>query len=132
MDKALSMLGLAKKAGRLEAGEDAVGTAAERRQARLILLAADAAENTARRARSFADLGECLLAVVPATKRELGGAVGRAESAMVALTDVGFASAVTKKLAEADAERYGALSEKMELKAKRAQERKQARRRRSK
>ena len=125
MDKILSLIGLAKKAGRLEVGEEPVGAAARARDARLILLAEDAADNTARRAAHFADAGQCVLLRIPALKTELGRAVGRTQCAMAAMTDVGFASAVASKLAALDAARYGDAAEKLALKAQRAQERRQ-------
>lgn len=124
MNNILSMLGLAKKAGRVEIGEEPVGAAARARDARLILLASDAADNTLRRARHFAEAGACLLTQIPATKDELGSAVGRTSCAMLAVTDIGFADAVGKKLAALDEAKYGALSEKLSVKAARAKERK--------
>ena len=102
MNNILSMLGLAKKAGRVEIGEEPVGAAARAHDARLILLASDAADNTLRRARHFAEAGACLLTQIPATKDELGSAVGRTSCAMLAVTDIGFADAVAKKLAALD------------------------------
>ena len=125
MDKVLSLLGLAKKAGRLAVGEESVADAARAHAARLIVLAEDAADNSARRAERSAAEGACLLTRVPATKEELGRAVGRASCAMLALTDVGFAEAAAKKLAALDAARYGALAERLSLKAARAAERKE-------
>ena len=50
MDKLLNLIGLAKKAGKLEVGEEPVGAAARSKHARLILIASDAADNTRRRA----------------------------------------------------------------------------------
>ncbi len=129
MDKILSLIGLAKKAGRVEAGEEPVGAAARARNARLILLAADAADNTVRRAGHFADAGACLLARIPADKDALGRAVGRTSCAMLAVTDIGFAEAIAKKLAALDAERYAALAEKLSVKAARAAARKDEQRR---
>ena len=129
MNNILSMLGLAKKAGRVEIGEEPVGAAARAHDARLILLASDAADNTLRRARHFAEAGACLLTQIPATKDELGSAVGRTSCAMLAVTDIGFADAVAKKLAVLDAAKYGALSEKLSVKAERAKERKDPKRR---
>ena len=41
-DPILHLLGLAKKAGRLEVGEEPVGALCRARQAKLVLLAADA------------------------------------------------------------------------------------------
>ncbi|MBR7146386.1 MAG: ribosomal L7Ae/L30e/S12e/Gadd45 family protein, partial [Oscillospiraceae bacterium] len=122
MDKVLSMLGLAKKAGRLEVGEEPVGAAARARDARLIVVAEDAAENTVRRERHFADAGQCLWVKVPATKDALGRAVGRTSCAMVALTDVGFAEAAAKKLAAID-ERFTETAQKLSIKAQRAEAR---------
>ena len=43
MEHILSMIGLAKKAGRVEIGEEPVGSAARSRHARVILVASDAA-----------------------------------------------------------------------------------------
>ena len=55
MDKLLNLIGLAKKAGKLEVGEEPVGAAARSKHARLILIASDAADNTRRRALHFAE-----------------------------------------------------------------------------
>jgi ribosomal protein L7Ae-like RNA K-turn-binding protein len=124
VDKILSLLGLAKKAGRLEAGEEPVGAAARAHDARLILLADDAADNTVRRARHFAEAGACLCAKIPATKDELGRAVGRTSCAMLAITDIGFAEAAAKKLAALDEAQFGEIAERLSVKASRAAERK--------
>ena len=123
MNKVLGLLGLAKKAGQLEVGEEPTGAAARAKDARLLLIASDAAENSYRRLKHFADAGACLYAKLPCTKDELGGALGRTSCAMVAVTDVGFAEAVAKKLAEDNAEVYGEIAEKLRVKAQRAAER---------
>ena len=98
----LRLLGLAKKAGRLEIGEEPVGAAARARKARLILLAADAAPNTCRRAAHFGQAGQVLQLTLPTTKEELGFALGRSSCAMLALTDKGFAASLAGKLAQED------------------------------
>ena len=123
MNKVLGLLGLAKKAGKLEVGEEPTGAAARAKDARLLLIASDAAENSYRRLKHFADAGACLYAKLPCTKDELGSALGRTSCAMVAVTDVGFAEAVAKKLAENDPEQYGMIAEKLQVKAQRAAER---------
>ena len=125
MDKILRLIGLAKRGGNLEAGEEPVGAAARARDARVILVANDAAENTFRRVRHFADAGQCIWLSIPCTKDELGGCIGRTSCAMVAVTDLGLASAIVKKLAEIDPDKYSLSAEKMELKAQRAQERRE-------
>ena len=111
MDKLLNLIGLAQKAGRLAVGEEPTGAAARARDARLILVAADAAENSVRRVRHFADAGQCLWCRIGADKDALGRAVGRSSCAMLAVTDIGFAEAIAKKLAEGD-ERFTETAEK--------------------
>ena len=123
MNKVLGLLGLAKKAGKIEVGEEPTGAAARAKDARLLLIASDAADNSYRRLRHFADAGACLYAKLPCTKDELGSALGRTSCAMVAVTDIGFATAIAEKLAEDDPERYGATVEKLRVKAQRAAER---------
>ena len=122
MDKLLNLIGLAQKAGRLAVGEEPTGAAARARDARLILVAADAAENSVRRVRHFADAGQCLWCRIGADKDALGRAVGRSSCAMLAVTDIGFAEAIAKKLAEGD-ERFAETAEKLAVKARRAAER---------
>ncbi len=122
MNKLLNLIGLAQKAGRLAVGEEPTGAAARARDARLILVAADAAENSVRRVRHFADAGQCLWCRIGADKDALGRAVGRSSCAMLAVTDIGFAEAIAKKLAEED-EKFSETAEKLAVKAKRAAER---------
>ena len=132
MDNTLHLLGIAQKAGRLEVGEEPVGAAARARQARVILLACDAAANTARRAGHFGEAGNVLWLTVPYTKAELGGAVGRASCAMLALTDVGLASALAGKLAGADPEQYGAAAAELAVRAEKTLQRQKEQRRHEK
>ena len=122
MDKLLNLIGLAKKAGKLEVGEEPVGAAARSKHARLILIASDAADNTRRRALHFGEAGECICLEIPPTKEDLGRALGRTSCALLALTDIGFAEAIAKKLAEGD-ERFAETAEKLAVKARRAAER---------
>ena len=119
----LSTLGLCKRAGLLEAGEEPVESAARARDVRLLLLAQDAAENTARRAEHFAQMGQCILVNVPFTKAELGRAVGRESCALAGITDVGFACAVARRLADGDPQTYGGAAQRLEVKAQRAAQR---------
>ena len=119
----LSMLGLAKKAGRVEIGEEPVGAAARAKKARVILVAQDAGPSSQRRAFSFAETGACLCLTVPADKDALGRSLGRTSVAMCAVTEIGFAGAVVKKLAAMDPERYGAAAAQLDGKAQRAMER---------
>ena len=106
MDSILSFLGLIYRAGRLAVGEEPVGAAARAHKAYLLLLASDAADNTA-----------------PWTRQELGGAVGRTACAMMAVSDVGSAAALAEKLAARDPERFGAARDALVPKAARAKRR---------
>ena len=122
-DPVLHLLGLARKAGRLELGEEPVGAVCRAKQAKLVLLAADAASNTYRRAAHFGEAGNVLWLELPFTKAELGSGLGRTSCAMAALTDVGFAAAVAKRLAQADPQAYGPAWEALSQKARQAKKR---------
>ena len=123
-EQTLSLIGLCLRGRNLEVGEEPVEAVARARDARVLLLASDAADNTARRVRRFAEMGQCVWLRVPFTKRELGLATGRASAAVAAITDIGLAVAVVRRLAEAEPEKYAEDLAKLELKAKRAAERK--------
>ena len=120
----LSLLGLALRGGNLAVGEEPVDAVARARDARVLLLASDAAAGTRRRCEHFAAAGDCLWLPIPFTKAELGRAVGRTSVAIVAVTDIGLANAVVRRLAELDPVKYDEAAAKLELKAKRAAERK--------
>ena len=132
MDNVLHLLGIARKAGRVEVGEEPVGASARARQARLILVASDAADNSARRAAHFAQAGKAPWFRVPYTKGELGGTVGRASCAMLALTDVGLAAALLARLAAGAPETYGAAAAELSEKADKALQRQKEQRRHEK
>ena len=119
-----SLLGLCLRGNHLAVGEEPVAEAAECRAIRLLVLCADAPDSTRRRAERFAREGQCLLAELPVSKAELGRALGRASVAMAGVTDLGLAGAVASRLGQMDPARYADLAQRMELKAKRAAERK--------
>ena len=123
MNSALHLVGIAKKAGRLEVGEEPVGAAARARQARLILVAADAADNSVRRAAHFAQQGNVPWLQVPFTKGELGMTLGRSSCAMLALTDIGLAASLAERLAAEEPERCGETAQALREKAGKALQR---------
>ncbi len=130
MNSALSMAGMALRAGRLEIGEDPAGDACREKRCRLLLVARDAAENTRRRADRFAQEGQCLTLALPFTREELGAALGRGSCAMAAVTDLGLAQAIAGKLADQDPAQYGETAGRLRLKAERAAQRKSVRKQR--
>ena len=123
-DRILSLLGLSLRGGNLAVGEEPVDAAARAKDARLLLLAADSADNTRRRCEHMALAGNCLWVRLPCTREQMGRALGRTSVALAAVTDIGLASALAKLLAELDPARYGDTAERMAEKARRAAERK--------
>ena len=124
----LSMLGLALKAGRVEVGEEPVGAAARAKKARVIFVAQDAAPSSMRRAQSFARTGSTLCVTLPADKDALGRSLGRGSVAMCAVTDIGFAESLVRKLAALaalDSKTYQPAADTLAVKARRARERKE-------
>ena len=97
MDRVLSLLGIAAKAGRIVSGSFSVEDAVRKRKARLVLIAKDAKENTAK---TFSD--KCSYYKIPfrfyGSKEALGRAVGRESRACVAVTDGGFAGSILGQL----------------------------------
>ena len=98
MDRALNYVGLARKAGLIELGEEPVGAVARARKARLVVVAQDATDHTWRRAKSFVAGSEQICLKIPYTKDQLGQAVGRTELALAAFTDPALALAFCKAL----------------------------------
>ena len=121
MDKALNYLSLARKAGKLELGEEPVGAAARAQHARLVVVASDASDHTWRRAKSFVagTSQECVR--LPYTKDDLGIAVGRQELAIAALTDPAMALAFLKALP--NPEKYAEAMENLDKRSQRIAQR---------
>ena len=122
------LLGIARKAGRVEVGEEPAGSAARSGHARVILVACDAADNSVRRAAHFAEGAKIPWLHTPLSKEEMGGAVGRTSCAMLAVTDFGLAAAIAGKLAAADPERYSEAAAALDGKAAKALQRQREKR----
>ena len=121
MDKVLNYMGLARKAGLIELGEEPVGAAARAQHARLVIVASDASDHTWRRALSFVSGTQQPCIRVGFTKDELGLAVGRTSLAIAAFTDPALALAFVKALGQP--EKYKAVMEGLEVRTKRVQQR---------
>ena len=102
MDKALNYMALARKAGRIELGEEPVGAAARADHARLVIVACDASDHTWRRAKSFVAGTQQQCIKVPFTKDQMGQAIGRTALAIAAFTDPALALAFVKALGQQD------------------------------
>ena len=123
MDKALNYLSLARKAGRIELGEEPVGAVARAKKARLVLVASDAGDHSWRRAKSFVAGTEQICLKVPFTKDQLGEAIGRTSLAMAAFTDPAMALAFVKALG--DPEKHKEALESLDRRTKRIRQRQQ-------
>ena len=101
MREPLGFLGLTKRAGKLAAGEDGVLSALQAGKVRLLLLAADAGENTVRRM-ELRSQGRLPILYLQSDKTALGTALGWEQCAAAAVTDLGMALAFAQKMAEYD------------------------------
>ena len=126
MDNCLRMLGLAKKAGFLEVGEESVSDSVMFIKARIILSASDAAQGSVRKAGYLAEDASVPHVVLPYTKADLGEVIGRGTPGMMSITDIGMAHSFVTKLAQ-EYPKYADVLQVMDVKLKRANERKAAR-----
>lgn len=99
MDKALSFLGMCRRAGKLLTGEDGVAGAARSGEAVLIMTASDTASNTTKRAENLSAWGEAPHIRLPWDKDTLGELLDKRVCAILAVTDRGMAAAFMEKLA---------------------------------
>jgi ribosomal protein L30E len=117
------LLGIAKKAGMLEIGDESVGHAARSGKVKVILSAADASEGSKRRARSYAEACGAIHLVLPADKDELGLIIGRGSPGMLAILDAGIAAKYVSILASLDPGQYGEAAGRLAEKAERVRQR---------
>lgn len=99
MNRFTQLLGLATKAGKTVSGEFAVEQAIKSRSVCLVIIAADASENTKKH---FNDM--CTYRDIPiifeANKETLGRCTGKSERASVGVLDKGFADKLVSILRE--------------------------------
>ena len=99
MNKTLQLLGLARRAGKLAIGHDAVMDAAKKQKATLILFTSDASARHKRELQAVGYAGKT--ATLNCDMQTAGLATGR-QSCIFALEDAGFAAAVQKTIDEED------------------------------
>ena len=127
MSKALRYLGIARKAGLLELGEENTGTAVRCGKAKAVFLAADASDNARRRAEGFGYGRNIIMLTLPFTKEEISFTTGKAGCSMAAITDIGLASSLVSALAEEKPGEYAEAAQRLADRNSRAQQRKQPR-----
>lgn len=123
MDRALNYMALARKAGRIELGEEPVGGTARAGKACLIAVAADAGDHTWRRAKSFVAGTNQIAVKTPFSKDEMGMVTGRTSLAIAAFTDPAMALAFLKSLPQQ--EKYSDELEALESRTQRLRQRQQ-------
>ena len=94
----LAFLGLMRKASALAVGEENTSDAVGKGKARLLLLPCDGREKSAVHAGHLLEGHRALLVTMPFSEEELAKAAGVGRCTMAAVTDLGFAKALLKKL----------------------------------
>lgn len=97
LKRLLSLLGLAKKAGKLVLGMDAALEASQKDKAELLLLARDFSPRSRRKAEEETG-GKAKLLDAPFTMDDISAALGR-RSGIIAVCDRGFAGKINELLA---------------------------------
>lgn len=95
--KALSLLSLSAKAGKVVSGEFAVENAVKTGKAHLLIIAEDASDNTKKKFKNMCDFYQVAIYFYR-DKDTLGHAIGKEFRASLAITDAGFAQGITKQI----------------------------------
>lgn len=93
----ISLLGFAQKARKLVSGEAAVDKAVKSGQAKLLIIAADASDNTRKGYRDLASYYRVTYFEV-LSKDQIGHSIGKPSRAVLAVTDTGFGKAISEAL----------------------------------
>ena len=93
----IQLLGLATKAGKTVSGEFQVEQAIKSGSACLVIIAADASDNTKKMFWNMCKYYEVPMEIF-ATKEELGHWIGKAYRASICILDEGFAKSIVKKI----------------------------------
>lgn len=89
-DRLLSLLGLCRRAGKLTLGNDPVIDSILDKKAKLVLIASDCSEHTAKGVLKIAHQNNVRAQIVPYTKDDISLAVGK-YTAVLSVCDMGFA-----------------------------------------
>ncbi len=97
LNKSLSLLSLATKAGKTKSGEFLTEKAVKEGDAYLVIVAADASDNTRKRFQNMCDFYKVPIYFY-ADKDTLGHAMGKEFRASLAILDEGFAKGMKKHM----------------------------------
>lgn len=97
--KALALIGLAEKAGKVASGEFSTEKMLKAKRACLVVLSSDASENTKKKFRDkCGSYGTPILELCD--KNGLGHAIGKQDRSCLAVLDAGLAAGIQKELTE--------------------------------
>lgn len=91
----MSMLGFAKKAGKIASGEGISLENIKKNKAKLIILANDASENTSKRIKDKAKYRNIEVIDI-LNRKEIGKAIGSEDRVVISVLDKGFAESLKK------------------------------------
>lgn len=106
----LSLVSIAKKAGKIASGEFQTEAAVKSGTAHLVIISVEASENTKKKFRNMCDFRD-IPAYCYGSSDRLGAAIGCEFRVVLAVQDQGFAEAVEKKLAASGQYRMGSEQE---------------------
>ncbi|MDR1018295.1 MAG: ribosomal L7Ae/L30e/S12e/Gadd45 family protein [Lachnospiraceae bacterium] len=96
-NKAFSLLGLAKKAGKIGSGEFKTEKLIKTNLATLVIIAEDASDNTKKKFANMCDFYD-IDYIIFADKETLANVIGETYRAMLAITDLGFSTKIKNLL----------------------------------
>lgn len=92
-DKVLSLLGLARRAGKLAIGNDSVLESIEKKEAKMIFAAGDLSVRTCKKIEAAAQEKEIPFLQTTISMDELGFAIGK-RVGILSITEIGFANKI--------------------------------------
>ena len=90
MDKILNFLGIARRAGKLSLGSDAVEESVNRKKSRLIIVACDVSERIRKSVEKISEKGNVKTVFSDISMEEIGNSIGKAVG-IISVNDEGFA-----------------------------------------
>lgn len=102
-NKVLSLLGLARRAGRLTCGFDSVCGSVRKHESRLLLISADISEGTLSKLKS--EIGSAELVPLDCTMEQIDAAIGKPVR-IISVNDDGFAQRIRQEIRTGNGEEF--------------------------
>lgn len=102
-DRLLSLLGIARRAGKITLGFDAVCSSVGKNESKLILAAADVSEGTMRKLRNHLSESEINIREIPYGMEPINAAIGKPVR-LISINDSGFANKFNELLDKGNGE----------------------------